>query len=154
MKAWHQYLQRIPTVLVFQKWGWNQDHAHSLWLLGPKKNYSLQPGSSGKWIRVDILPRKPDKCVTEMKQSADQVQVNSPTWHPITTSELTGLTSITDWELMVSLGGTQPGKENPSPPCREGRGDRVTLCQVPRAVGSSIQMKWLGAAEWVVWRSP
>ena len=50
----------------------------------------------------------------------------------------------------MSLGGTQPGKEDPSPSCREGRRIRWS----PRAVCPTIQVEWLGDSWMSSMRSP
>ena len=88
-------------------------------------------------------------CEWEKNCSADQVWVNSATWYPITTPESPGLLPDTDSESTMSLGGATPGKEDPSSPCREGRGIRWLSVKPPKLY--ALPCSWNGwrTADWV-----
>ena len=58
-------------------------------------------------------------CDQVGKFSANKVEVNSSTLYQMNTLESSGLIPFTDSEVTVSLGGTEPGIEDPSPPYRK-----------------------------------
>ena len=66
-------------------------------------------------------------CDQAIKHSANQVQANSSTSYPITTPQSPGLRTTSDSEFTVSLDGTQPANEDPSPSGMEGgqKGDTL-----------------------------
>ena len=73
----------------------------------------------------------------------NQVWVNSSTWQPITTLESPSIMPTTDTELIVSLGGTKPGRKDPPELCMKG-GGVGWYCQAPRDVYPFLSHKWLG----------
>ena len=86
--------------------------------------------------------------------SADQVGVNSSTWYQITTLESQALMPIADSELTMSLDGTKPGKEDPSPPYREARGIRWLFPKPPKLYAPPYRWDGWGTVDWVAEGSP
>ena len=61
-----------------------------------------------------------------------------------------GSTSIKDSELAMTLGGTKPGKEDLSPPCREDAGNGWLSVEPLKSVCPTILTEWLEDS-WVAW---
>ena len=80
------------------------------------------------------------------------VWVNLSIWYPISPPESPQLILIKYSKFTISSGRTQAGKENPSAPCRKGRGIRW-LCWASKAICPTILMEWLGTGEGVAWSS-
>ena len=86
--------------------------------------------------------------------SVDQMQVNSSVQCPVTTPESPSLIPITYSELTVSLDGAKPGKEDPSPPCREGRGIGWLSAKPPQLHAPPYSWNGWRTADWVGEGSP
>ena len=92
------------------------------------------------------------RTVVSQKASIQQ-GVIFMTWFKGNTQESPGLTLITDSELTMSSGGTQPGKEDPSQTCREGKGIGWLSADPPELYTPPYRWTDWETVEWVAWHS-